>query len=403
MNSATQKGVITTFVALLLCILALSNDVLALVNPRGTDTTFEVLTWNVHEFPGTGFRTIDTLAVLILDLDVDMIALQEIEDTIAFERLLDTLSVRDTLTDWDGVFAPFDYYYEGIPYMKTAVIWRTDRATVNYIEQLFIGYEFQFPRPPIHVYATANFGQDQFDFHLINMHLKAGSTQNDEDRRRAGILMLKAYLDNTVPDAPDQDWLVVGDWNDELDDPQGDNVFWPLLTDSTDYRFLTLPMAGDPYWASYPSFNSLIDHIMITSDANNEYANGATITLRLDDEYSNYRYRISDHRPVMSMFMGYPTSVEEDVHLPESTELLEVYPNPFNSSATIIVNLQAPTPLKLDIYNLLGEKVETLSDGPFLTGKRRINVDASQWPSGIYFAVVTTDQFRSTAKMTLIK
>ena len=41
----------------------------ALVDSRGTDNTFDILTWNIHNFPGTGFRTIDTLAVLVNDLD----------------------------------------------------------------------------------------------------------------------------------------------------------------------------------------------------------------------------------------------------------------------------------------------------------------------------------------------
>jgi len=371
-----------------------------LVNPRGTDSTFEVLTWNVHEFPGTGYRTIDTLAVLILDLDIDMVAFQEIGDTISFGRLLDTLTVRDTLADWDGVFAPYDY--PGTPYLKTAVIWRTDRAAVNYIEQLFVGYQYQFPRPPIHVYATVSIGQSEFDFHLINLHLKALSDQESEQRRRAGILMLKAYLDNTVPDAPDQDWLVAGDWNDELDDPQGDNVFWPLLTDSTDYRFLTLPMAGDPYWGSYPSFGSLIDHIMITSDANIEYSNGTTITLRLDDEYSNYIYRISDHRPVMSMFTGYPTSVYED-QLPSKHGLMTIYPNPFNANAILSFDLLVDSRVRLEIFDILGKKRITLVDSELRTGNHRLSLAAASWPSGIYFAALQIDQFRTFEKLTLIK
>jgi len=366
----------------------------SLVAPRGTDTTFEVVTWNVHEFPGSGFRTIDTLAILINDLDIDMIAFQEIADTVSFRGLL------TRLPGWAGVYAPYDY--PSTPYIKTAVIWRTDRATVNYIEQLFTGYSYQFPRPPIHVYATVNCGGGQFDFHLIDMHLKALSDQESQARRRAAILMLKAYLDVNVPAAPDHDWMVVGDWNDELEDPQSENVFWPLLIDSLDYRFLTLPMAGIPYWSSYPSLSSLIDHIMIASDANLEYDGGTTITLRLDDEYGNYSYRISDHRPVMAMFAGHPTSAYDEP-LPSMPELLTVYPNPFNSSANIIVELPYASHVRIDIFDILGRNRWVVAHGDFQAGSHRFSVAAGQWSSGVYFAVLQTNDYRSIVKMILLK
>ncbi len=389
-----QQKRFTLIAVMAAMVLFVGGNALALVAPRGTDTTFEVLTWNVHEFPGSGYRTIDTLAVLIRDLDIDMVAFQEIADTTSFRGLL------TRLPGWAGFYAPYDY--PSTPYIKTAVIWRTDRATVNYIEQLFVGYSYQFPRPPIHIYATVNCGGGQFDFHLIDMHLKAMSDQESQQRRQAAVLMLKAYLDVNAPAAPDHDWMVVGDWNDELDDPQSENVFWPLLTDSLDYRFLTLPMAGIPHWSSYPSLNSLIDHIMIMSDANDEYANGTTITLRLDDEYSNYAYRISDHRPVMAMFAGHPTAVDDNP-LPSAPGLLYIYPNPFNGAANISFNLTRSADIVINVFDILGRKRGTIVEGQFAVGNHRISLDASAWPSGIYFAVLHADDTRSVARMTLLK
>jgi hypothetical protein len=369
----------------------------ALVSPRGTDTTFEALTWNVKDFPYSGFRTIDTLAILINDLDIDMIAFQEISDTVAFRGLL------TRLPGWAGVYAPYDY--NSGSYLKTAVIWRTDRATVNYIDQLFIGYSYQFPRPPIHVYVTVNYGGAQFDFHLISMHLKAMGDEESEQRRRAAIIMLKAYLDANVPAAPDHDWMVVGDWNDELDDPQGDNVFWPLLTDSLDYRFLTLPLAGNDYWASYPSWPSMLDHILIVSDSYTEYGNGTTITLRLDDEYPNYPNRISDHRPVMSIFAGNTTAVYDEP-LPMQLGLSTVYPNPFNGSAIISFSLREAARVTIEIYDLLGRRVAQVTDRAFPAGRNNVTVDAAALGfnnSAVYFYRIEAGQYRSSGKMALLK
>jgi endonuclease/exonuclease/phosphatase family metal-dependent hydrolase len=372
-----------------------SFDVIAqpLVQPRGTDTTFDLVTWNVHEFPGSGFRTIDTLAVLINDLDIDIVGMQEIADTNAFYQLL------ERLPGWDGLFAPYDY--SGYPYLKTGVLWRTDRATVDYLEQLFVGYQYQFPRPPIHVYATVDFGQYQFDFHLIVLHLKAGDTDDDRLRRQAAVLMLKAYLDNNIPGAPDQDWIVIGDWNDELDDEQSQNVFWPLLADSLNYRFLTLPLAGNPYWASYPSFNSLIDHLMISAFASDEYGSGNTITLRLDDEYSNYGNRISDHRPVMSQFLGYYTGVDEI--LPDDFELFTAYPNPFNGATSLSFYIEQPSNVNLEIFDILGRKVATLQRGWLVKGIYRVDLSGDGTSSGIYFARLQYLSKSQTIKLTLLK
>ena len=370
-------------------------EAFALVQPRGSDETFDILTWNIHEFPGTGFRTIDTLAVLVNDLNVDMIAFQEVSDTNSFYQLM------DILPGWDGFFSD-DEYGNGT-YHKTAMIWRTDRANVTYVEALFETNWYQFPRPPIHVTAEVTFGEHQFDFHLINLHLKAGSTPDDQLRRRAGIIMLKGYLDTNVPISDDQDWIVLGDYNDELDDPESSNVFWPLLEDSTNYSFLTMPLAGDPYWSSFPTWASLIDHVMITGDALDEYGNGNTETLRIDDEYSNYAYRISDHRPVMSQFFGPTVSADDDEQLPENFTILNAYPNPFNNNVNLSVTLQSSSNIKIDIYDIRGRKIETIIDNNFIAGEHRFNIEASGWMSGVYFAKLNTKYGQSVKKLTLLK
>ena len=306
------------------------------------------------------------------------------------------------LPGWDGLYSTDDY--GNGTYQKTAVIWRTDRANINYIEALFPDNWYQFPRPPLHVYGDITFGGHQFDFHLIVLHLKAGSTNDDWLRRRAGVIMLKSYLDNTVPGSDDQDWIVLGDWNDELEDPEDDNVFWPLLEDSTDYTFLTLPLAGIPYWASYPYFNSLIDHIMITSDALAEYGNGNTITLRIDDEYSNYSYRISDHRPVMSQFDPVVSSVDDDHEIaPSSFEIMDIYPNPFNSSTVVSVTLEDAAYLKLVVYDILGREIATVMDGYYSEGTHLMQLGEPNWISGVYFVRLTSGDYNQTKKMVLLK
>ncbi|MCP4581131.1 MAG: T9SS type A sorting domain-containing protein [candidate division Zixibacteria bacterium] len=362
----------------------------AIVEPRGTEETFDIATWNVEQFPKRGQRTIDTLAILINDLELDLIAMQEITDTLAFRDLVSQLD------GWEGLYSPD---YSGL---KTGVLYRTDQVTVVSWEPIFWNEGWEFPRPPIRLTIEVELPSGRFDFFLIVMHLKAMSDETSQERRRLAILMLKDYLDELVPYLPEQDWLIVGDWNDQLDDPEADNVFWPLLQDDL-YHFLTLPMAGNPYWSSYPYLNSLIDHIMVTTDALDEYGlDGLTETLRLDDDYSNYDYVISDHRPVMSQFTDLPTTIDDETPLPTDFGLTS-YPNPFNASANIAFSLENSSSARIDIYDCLGRHQQTLIDKHLQAGHYSAKFNADDLPSGMYFAKLTTGDRTAVIKLNLIK
>jgi endonuclease/exonuclease/phosphatase family metal-dependent hydrolase len=140
-------------------------------------------------------------------------------------------------------------------------------------------------------------------FRLIVMHLKAGGSASDREQRLRACQDLKAYIDGELVQGSESTFVVVGDWNDELDDEPTENVFAALLEDSLDYRFLTLPLAGNSHYSSYIG-GGLIDHVMVTAAALPDYAGGLTATLRLDDEIYDYVDLVSDHRPVMAVFAG---------------------------------------------------------------------------------------------------
>ena len=58
------------------------------------------------------------------------------------------------------------------------------------------------------------------------------------------------------------------------------------------------------------------------------------------------------------------TAVEEDTNpTPNQTTLEAGYPNPFNSSVTIPFQLAESGPIRLDIYNVTGQRVRRLISG----------------------------------------
>jgi len=383
-------------ISLVAVILLAAVNVYALVDSRGTENTFDIATWNLKEFPRLDDRTVDTLAILIQDLQLDVIAVQEIMDTVAFADLLSQLDGWDGLYSTDGTS---DYY------QKTGLLYRTDQVSVLSWEPIFwTGYEWEFPRPPIRITLSVTLPSGTLDFYLIVLHLKAYDDDESRERRMAAMVLLKEYLDGIVPFLPNHNWMMVGDYNDELTDSEDENIFWDFLQDSTDYTFLTEELAGNVYWSSYPSYNSLIDHIMVTSSMMDIFGeNGVIETLRLDDQYSRYLTVISDHRPVMAQFTDFSTGIEDDTPpLPDGFKITS-YPNPFNATTNISFSLTSASQTKIDIYDCLGRRVTTLVDSYLNAGNYSIKFNASNLSSGVYFARLSTDDGVKVSKLNLIK
>ncbi|MBD3232360.1 MAG: T9SS type A sorting domain-containing protein [candidate division Zixibacteria bacterium] len=79
------------------------------------------------------------------------------------------------------------------------------------------------------------------------------------------------------------------------------------------------------------------------------------------------------------------------------------YPNAFNSETKIDFYLTESASVKLEIYNLLGQKVSALIDRSLDAGYHEITWDASDAPSGVYFYKLSNGEESITRKMCLLK
>lgn len=70
--------------------------------------------------------------------------------------------------------------------------------------------------------------------------------------------------------------------------------------------------------------------------------------------------------------------------LPAEFYLSEAWPNPFNSSTGIRFGLPQPSQVRVAVYNLLGQQVQVLHDGPLGAGHHQLHWDASRFASGAY-------------------
>ncbi len=89
--------------------------------------------------------------------------------------------------------------------------------------------------------------------------------------------------------------------------------------------------------------------------------------------------------------------------VPNTFALDQNYPNPFNPTTTIAFTLPEPGNVSLKVYNMLGQTVTTLVDGPKPAGRHEVDFDAGSLASGVYFYRIESTEGSETKKMMLLK
>ena len=100
------------------------------------------------------------------------------------------------------------------------------------------------------------------------------------------------------------------------------------------------------------------------------------------------------------------TSIKEDIInglLVERFELSQNYPNPFNPNTTISFAIPRNEFVTLTVYNIVGQQVASLINQELIAGVYKVNFEASNFSSGIYFYTITAGEFKQTRRMTLMK
>lgn len=88
---------------------------------------------------------------------------------------------------------------------------------------------------------------------------------------------------------------------------------------------------------------------------------------------------------------------------PKDFSLSQNYPNPFNPVTEIRYALPRDCHVKLEVYNILGQKVAILVDGNQKAGYKAVSWDAGSLSSGIYFYRLKAGDFVETRKMILLR
>jgi endonuclease/exonuclease/phosphatase family metal-dependent hydrolase len=336
----------------------------------GTDSTLDVITWNMEWFPTNGQSSVDSFIVAIEALDADVIAVQEIYDGDFFQEML------DSLTDYDG-------YYIDSEYLELGFIYKNNDAnfTIESIDQLFDSpfYSREFPRRPLQLELNMNGSS----IYIINNHFKCcgdgymdlSDPWDEETRRYDACILLDQYISTFHSESK---VIITGDLNDLIQE-SGSNVFEVFIEDSANYFMSDMQIAegSQQYW-SYPNWPSHLDHFIITNEFENDINDPAyhIETLLIEDYLANgfsaYENNMSDHRPVAIQFPM--PSLISGVADNSMRKDFSLFPNPARDVLMISSN---ETFDQLWIYDQLGKLIAI--KGPI---QKTINV--SDLSSGLY-------------------
>jgi hypothetical protein len=199
----------------------------------------------------------------------------------------------------------------------------------------------------------------------------------------------------------DQDWMrlisdgtfgVIISWEDEREGGNNRHVYAQRVNANGNIQWIDngVAISNAP---GYKSFSQILP--LGTGDA----------IITWGDERSGG----SDNRNIFAQQLngngelGVVTDVEYEQPAVTDFELQQNYPNPFNPTTKIKFSIPQAGDVKLEVFNLLGERITTLVDEFLSIGNYETEFSAVNLPSGIYFYKLQASSFIETKKMILMK
>ena len=112
--------------------------------------------------------------------------------------------------------------------------------------------------------------------------------------------------------------------------------------------------------------------------------------------------------PLVSFFDAFQNGSGKPIALPDSPQLAQNAPNPFNSQTVLAYFLPAAGPVRLEVFSLTGQRVAVLQQGPQQAGYHQLrwngrDREGRSLASGMYLYRLVTDETVLTRKLTLLR
>lgn len=125
----------------------------------------------------------------------------------------------------------------------------------------------------------------------------------------------------------------------------------------------------------------------------------APILSFVEGSYNQSGSIIQSSKTCVSQFPIGFVSVEEI----NSFKSVELYPNPTSSNSTIVLDVDKPSHVKIELLNVLGETALQVVDLKLSVGKNKFEINTSNLKSGVYFVSITTGGNNTSLRKLIIQ
>jgi endonuclease/exonuclease/phosphatase family metal-dependent hydrolase len=380
-------------------------------------STFKVVNWNIEWFGGSLGPTDNNLQqanVLraMQQMNADVYALGEIVNVTNLQAVVNAMpGYTFILADFCSASTNATGCRSD---QKLAFVYKTSTVTrLNHRGVMRVGGS---------VNASYNWSNGRFPFlmeadvlsngltnrvQFIALHAKANTADfiTSYNRRKAGASELR---DSLVLRNPTGNWIVLGDYNDDLDRtitsqvaPDTTSSYISFLNEPS-FVNVTLPLSLAKQ-RSTVSFPDVIDHVTISNEMNRFYIANSARILRTEMEslIPSYGTTTSDHYPVMTEYLFSQAIANSTVDNGFSAE----EKSPFKTKALqsgfeLQVFVEGLTDVKttLNLVDLQGRSTSSFSGMP-IAGKIKATFNTQNLSKGIYVVNIQNGARQSTLKM----
>jgi hypothetical protein len=115
-----------------------------------------------------------------------------------------------------------------------------------------------------------------------------------------------------------------------------------------------------------------------------------------------------DQHVILQFVLAKDTATDDSSIPVTATALNPNYPNPFNPETTISYSVKEPGRVRLEVFNIKGQKVKTLVDEDRATGHYKLIFNAKDTrgrslSSGVYLLRMSAPGYQKTSKMIFMK
>lgn len=163
------------------------------------------------------------------------------------------------------------------------------------------------------------------------------------------------------------------------------NWYITICYDSTgNQKFVLFYNNGLPFYGHEAKY-------VKTDSAGNIYVSGVSQNSNGDYDIATIKYSVlSSINPISNI-------------IPKDSKLYQNYPNPFNNTTKIVFDIKKNGLYKIEIYDVLGRKIDEILNEYEEAGSYKINYNAYKLSSGVYFYKIEAESFTDIKSMVLIK